>query len=154
MNIWDDLFEVEVNKFKPAGAELNAYSIWDTKSNRTVTFLNHEPIMVPNYERFRLYFPTGLVHNLDSQLMNKTLLMLDEWAIAIHDAILCMPGSRARECYVANLETLRKLRHKILDNYRQSIGATSTSAEVAWQKLMDKTEQCPEDTPFAESALK
>lgn len=155
MQIWDDTFEVEVNKFKPAGAELNAYTIWDTKSNRPVTFLNHEPILVPNYERFRLYFPTGLVHNLDSQLMNKTLLMLgDEWAIAIHDAILCMPGSKARQCYVTVLEILRKNRGTIIERYRQAIGATSTSAEVAWAKLMMITEQCPADIPFSESALK
>ena len=155
MDIWDDLFEVEVNKFKPAGAELNAYTIWDTQSNRPVTFLNHEPILVPNYERFRLYFPTGLVHNLDSQLMNKTLLMLgDEWAIAIHDAILCMPGSKARQCYVSVLEELRKHSHTILRKYKESIGATSLSAEIAWAKLLEITEQCPADIPFSESALK
>lgn len=61
MKIWDDEFEVEVNKFKPVSAQVNAYKVWDTASKRAVVFLNHEPIKVPDYDRFRLYYPTGLV---------------------------------------------------------------------------------------------
>ena len=154
MKIWDDEFEVEVNKFKPVSAQVNAYKVWDTASKRAVVFLNHEPIKVPDYDRFRLYYPTGLVHNLDSQVMNKVLEQLDEWAIAIHDAILCLPGSQARQIYVQVLEELRANRTRILANYRQSIGATSNTANIAWAKLMDKVEPLCSAVPFAESALK
>ena len=155
MKIWDDTFEVEVNKFKPVEAKTNVYKIWDTASKRSVVFINHEPIKVPDYDRFRLYYPTGLVHNCDGQIMNKTLMQLDnEWAIAIHDAILCLPGSKARTVYVSVLEDLRQNRNKILHNYKESIGATSNSAQIAWAKLMDKTEQLCSAIPFSESALK
>jgi len=154
MRIWDDQFSVPVNKFRPVGAKTNAYSVWNSETNRQVVFLNHTVETVPDYDRFRLYYPTGLVHNLDSQLMNKTLLALNEWAIAIHDAILVLPGSQARAKYVEQLETLRVLRHQILATYRQSIGATSKSADIAWAKLMDKTEQLCSAVPFTESALK
>lgn len=154
MKIFDDEFEVEVNKFKPVGAKTNVYKVWDTASKRPVVFINHEPIRVPDYDRFSLYYPTGLVHNLDSQLMNKTLMLLDEWAIAIHDAILCLPGSKARPIYVSVLEDLRQNRNQILSTYKQSIGATSNSAQIAWAKLMDKTEQLCSAIPFTESALK
>ena len=61
MQIWDDEFEVEVNKFKPVGAKTNVYKVWDTASKRSIVFVNHEPIRVPDYDRFRLYYPTGLV---------------------------------------------------------------------------------------------
>ena len=156
MKIWDDEFEVVVNKFKPVGAKTNAYSIWNSETQRQVVFLNHTVETVPDYERFRLYYPTGLVHNLDSQLMNKTLEALpeDEWAIAIHDAILVLPGSSARDTYVAQLEDLRANRLQILATYRESIGATSKSADIAWAKLMDKVEPLCSAVPFAESALK
>jgi len=154
MKIWDDQFEVPVNKFKPVGAKTNAYSAWDSESKRQVVFLNHSVETVPDYDRFRLYYPTGLVHNLDSQLMNKTLENLNEWAIAIHDAILVLPGSQARSKYVEQLEILRANRKSILSTYRQSIGATTKSADIAWAKLMDKTEQLCEVIPFSESALK
>ena len=154
MNIWDDNFEVEVNKFRPVAAQVNAYKVWDTATKRPVVFLNHEPITVPDYDRFRLYYPTGLVHNLDSQVMNKVLIRLDEWAIAIHDAILCLPGTKARQIYVQVLEELRANRTRILANYRQSIGATSNTANIAWAKLMDKVEQLDSLIPFSESALK
>ena len=154
MEIWDDKFEVPVNKFKPVGAKTNAYSAWDSASKRQVIFLNHTVETVPDYDRFRLYYPTGLVHNLDSQLMNKTLENLHEWAIAIHDAILVLPGSEARTKYVEQLEILRANRPQILANYRQSIGATSKSADIAWAKLMDKVEPLCSAVPFSESALK
>jgi hypothetical protein len=154
MKIWDDQFEVPVNKFRPVGAKTNAYSVWNSETKRQVVFLNHTVETVPDYDRFRLYYPTGLVHNLDSQLMDKTLQQLDEWAIAIHDAILVLPGSEARVRYVEQLEILRANRNQILATYRQSIGATSKSADIAWAKLMDKTEQLCSAVPFTQSALK
>ena len=87
--------------------------------------------------------------------MNKTLVQLvDEWAIAIHDAILCLPGSKARTIYVSVLEDLRQNRNQIIQTYKESIGATSNSAKIAWAKLMDKTEQLCSAVPFMESALK
>ena len=86
--------------------------------------------------------------------MDKTLIALDEWAIAIHDAILVLPGSKARTEYVNQLELLRTCRKLVLSTYRNSIGATSKSADIAWAKLMEKTEQLCEVIPFTESALK
>ena len=154
MKIWDDEFNVEVNKFKPAGAKVNAYSIYDSGKDRQVTFINHTVETVPDYQRFKLYFPTGLVHNLDSQLMNKTLEALDEWAIAIHDAILVLPGSRARKYYVEQLELLRKVKDQVLTDYRKSIKATSLASHRAWDKLEQKTEPLCSAVPFTESALK
>ena len=158
MKIWNDEFEVVVNKFKPVGAKTNAYSIWNSETQRQVVFLNHTVETVPDYERFRLYYPTGLVHNADGQCADGTCLTLiekfNEWVIAIHDAFLVLPGGHVREVYINILEDFRANRHTILRDYRKSIGATSKSADIAWAKLMDKTEQLCSAVSFAESALK
>lgn len=154
MAIWDDKFEVDVNKFRPVGAQVNAYSFWDTKTKRQVVFLNHSVQTVPDYDRFRLYYPTGLIHNLDSQVMDKVLLALNEWAIAIHDAILVLPGTNARNLYISVLEDLRANRHTILASYFISIGATSRGAQIAWANVMAHTEQLCSAVPFEESAMK
>ena len=61
MEIWDDKFEVPVNKFKAVGAKVNAYTVYDSTKKRKVTFINHDTIKVPDYERFKLYYPTCLI---------------------------------------------------------------------------------------------
>lgn len=154
MTIWNETFDVVVNKFKPVRAKTNVYSVWNSEIKRQVVFLNHTVETVPDYDRFRLYYPTGLVHNLDSKLMDNAIMQISSWAIAIHDAILCLPGSTAREKFVEQLEALRANRHTVLNNYRKSIGATSRSADIAWAKLMDKVEPLCSAIPFSESALK
>lgn len=95
-------------------------------------------------------------HNLDSQLVDKVLELLpeEEWAISIHDAILTLPGGSSRKFYTQVLQALRAVRTKVLNTYKQSIGATSKSADIAWAKLMAKVEQLCSAVPFAESALK
>ena len=79
---------------------------------------------------------------------------MEEWAIAIHDAILVLPGTRARELYVQVCEELRVVRNIVLNKYRFSIGATSAVADIAWAKLMATTEQLCSAVPFRISALK
>lgn len=158
MNIHNDSFNVVVNKKKPVGAKTNAYSIWDSTKNRQVVFLNHTVETVPDYDRFRLYFPTGLVHNLDGQVANSTVLELIvsflEWVIPIHDAFLILPGSAVRKIYISKLQDIRENRQSILSSYRKSIGATGKSADIAWAKLMDKVEPLCTAIPLSESALK
>jgi len=154
MHTWKDQYTVEVNKFKPVAANIHAYTAYDSASERNVTFINHEVVTVPNYDRFRLFYPTGLIHNLDSQVMDSIIDKLDEWSIGIHDAILVLPGTNARQLYVAELEDMRTDRHTIINNYRKSIGATSPASNIAWAKLTAKVEQLCSAVPFAESALK
>lgn len=157
MKIWNDTFKVDVNKFRPVGAVTKAYSAWDSEKQRQVVFLNHDVERVPDYDRFRLYFPTGLVHNLDSQTANNTTLELinkfKEWVIPIHDAFLVLPGGNVREIYVKQLEELRINRTSIIETYRKSIGATSKASDIAWAKLHQLIVP-DEHSKFAESALK
>ena len=154
---WNETYTIEVNKFKPVGANLQGYTGFDTKSDRDKIFLIHEPIRVPDYERFKLFMPTGQIHNLDSNLMNGTMVdihTLGEWAISIHDAGLVLPGSHMRKAYLGRIQSMRENRHTIMRNYRKSIGAVGLAADIAWAKLIGQTEQLHGNTKFQESALK
>jgi len=158
MKIWDEEFEVEVNKHKVVGADLNIYTAYDSASDRNVTFANHSTIRIPDYDRFSLYFPTGLVHNLDSRVMDKSVDSIIsnyfEWVIPIHDAALVMPGTAIREEFTTVMEDLRTNRHRILTDYRTSIGAVGKSADIAWAKLHSKVEPLCSAVPFSGAALK
>ena len=138
---WNESYIVEVNKHKAVGATLKAYAIWDTTANKDRMFFNHQPTLIPDYIRFNLFFPTGFVHNIESKIVDTTMVDLKdegEWAISIHDAILCLPGSKARKFYIINLEAFNKVGLQVLKGYLQSIGATSTKAHIDLAKILDK----------------
>lgn len=152
---WDETYTVEVNKHKAVGATLDAYTVWNTETQRDVLFYMHSPIRVPDYDRFRTYAATGLTHNAESKVVDNTMCMLKalaEWAIAIHDAILCLPGSNARKAYSTQLSALNKVGKEVLIGYMQSIGATSAKANIELVKLLDKV--TPNKLEFSENALK
>lgn len=154
---WNETYTITVNKYKCVGANIAAYTAYDTASSTDKTFMIHNPIRIPDYERFKLFYPTGLIHNLDSKIMDNTMNSIidnGEWAIAIHDAGLVMPGTSMGKYYVDNLEQLRLDRHIVIDNYRKSIGATGRAADIAFAKLMNKVVQLPASTSFSPSALK
>lgn len=152
---WGETYTVEVNKHKVVSAELHAYRVWNTEQSRDELFYLHRPIRVPDYDRFRTYAATGLVHNLDSKIMDNTLVelsALNEWAIAIHDAVLCLPGTATRTIYKTQLEELNKVGHIVLKNYMRSIGATSDKSQIDLAKLLDKV--TPNGQQFSKNALK
>ena len=152
---WGETYAVEVNKHKAVSAELRAYKVWHTATQRDEIFYLHRPITVPDYDRFRTYAATGLVHNLDSKIMDNVLVelsALDEWAIAIHDAVLCLPGTATRSIYRSQLEELNSVGHIVLQNYMKAIGATSAKSQIDLAKLLDKVTE--NDLEFSENALK
>ena len=155
IRIWDDGFEVHVNKFKQAGSTVQVTEA-TTSTGKTKYSYTHKPTLVPDYNRMKLFWATCLVHNLDSQILNKVALQhSNEWLLTIHDAILALPGSasRMRATYARLLKEVNKNRHTILSTYRQSIGATSVKADVAFYKLFKSVVQA-EDIEFNASAMK
>jgi len=152
---WGETYTVEVNKHKAVGATLDMYMIWNTEIKRDSKFFIHNPIKVPDYDRFKSFAATGLVHNLDSKIMDNVMLelkSLDEWAIAIHDAVLCLPGTNTRAIYRKELEQLNRNGREVLVNYMKSIGATSVKANIELTRLLDKVTQ--NELDFSENALK
>ena len=152
---WGETYTVEVNKHKVVSAELRAYRVWNTATSRDEVFYLHIPVRVPDYDRFRTYAATGLVHNIDSKIMDNVLVELSallEWAIAIHDAVLCLPGTATRSIYRDQLQELNSVGHIVLQNYMRSIGAVSAKAQIDLAKLLDKI--TPNTAQFSENALK
>ena len=157
VDMYDESYEVVVTKFKAVGATIQAYSAYDTATDKIKIFMNHKVIRVPDYEAYRTYYATGFVHNRDAKGMDNTfvgLKALGEWAIAIHDAGLVLPGSQFRRLFIAELNRQRAIKNKVLSAYSTSIGATTPKAAILLAKVTAKVEQLPEDATFAESALK
>lgn len=154
VKIWNDTFDIGVNKFKPAGSDIVVTEAWNGKKyQRSFT---HDPVMVPDYDYMKLFWATCLIHNLDSQAMNNIAIKLqDRWMLTIHDAILTAPGT-ARLCrneYALQLKEINKARNSILWGYRESIGATTLKADIAFMKLHNAVHQAPEQ-PFNATAMK
>ena len=152
---WGETYTVEVNKYKTISSTLDMYMIWNTETKRDSKFFLHTPIKVPDYDRFRSFAATGLVHNLDSKIMDNVMLKLKElkeWAIAIHDAVLCLPGTSTRKLYKEQLEQLNKDGLHVLTSYMKSIKATGIKANIELAKLLDKVTQ--NELEFSENALK
>jgi hypothetical protein len=153
INIMDDTFTVTVNKFKQAGARIVITEAWNGKKyQRSFT---HEPILIPDYSRMKLFWATCLIHNLDSQIMDKIANATDEWMLTIHDAAIVLPGTarRTRKAYALQLKEVNNRRNSILTGFRQSIGATTLKADVAFMKLHAATTQA-EDVSFNTTAMK
>jgi hypothetical protein len=77
------------------------------------------------------------------------------WMLTIHDAIITLPGHAniLRQAYANELKEVNKNRHKIIRDFRKSIGATSTKADVDFYKLSKSVVEA-EDQPFLASAMK
>jgi hypothetical protein len=156
IKIWDDQYYVPVNKFKAAGSELQVTEAWDSNSSKFKYSVTHKPTLIPDYEYMKLYWQTGLIHNLDSQVCNKIPLLVNEWMLTIHDAVIMGPGvaRRVRETYAALLQEIHTNRFDIVNSYRQSIGATDRKSDIAFMKLYEMTEHCIEAPIFKRTAMK
>jgi hypothetical protein len=140
-------FTVHVNKFKSVGSELVATYAYDSQFRKFRYSYTHEPVLVPDYGRMKLFWATGLVHHLDSDLLEDNLAYHRQyWSIGIHDAILALPGHARnfREHAARRLKFYNTNRDRILYNYRKSIGAVGTKADVQYFKLMKSVKDAGE----------
>jgi len=148
VNIWGEEFTVEVNKFKPVGADVKAYSAFS--NGKVETFVIHEPRRIPDYEKFRYYLHTLLVHNVDSQIAN--YVCANEDTISIHDAFLCIPGSSVRKLYTEKLAQLRIVGKDVLREYWKSINIDAVKVAMKVVELWKSVEKC--ELEIEESSLK
>ncbi len=158
IKILDEEFEYEISKVKYVGADVNAYSAYDTVEQRHKVFINHDPVSIPDYDRASLWSATGLVHNRDSKIQDDSMYEIianrKEWALSIHDAALVLPGTSFRQVAMGKLKELQTNKDNIVKDYRASIGATDRKADVEWLKLQELVTPLDESTPFEPSCLK
>lgn len=147
-------FDVHVSKFKPAGYETIVTEAYNGRKfqysfTKDVTY-------IPNYKAMRTFWHTGLIHHLDSDLMDHNLIVhKDKWILDIHDADILSPihANAVRESAAKRLEYYRDNRHSIIANYRKSIGAISTKSDVAYMKLLASIKDAG-NIPFHRGCMK
>lgn len=142
INVYEDTFEIECNRFRNVGEITVNYDIYDSIDNR-INRINHTKTKrVPDLEQFRRWFVTGLIHSIDSQVMDfvmEKLMSQYQWGIDIHDAIICTPqaASDVRNWYAEELQIIYDNRETILNKYFKSIGIGAEALED-WKHLMSK----------------
>ena len=155
LDTYYDQFTVECNKYRNVGVSKKAYIAWNSKDKKFKTFFNMKTNQVPDLARFRLFFATSLIHNLDSVLMDH-IVNTAHWSIPIHDAYLALPSAVTvlRNRAVDKLNEFRTDRKHILNHYRNSIGAVGPKADLQFAKLLQSVEQVHPNTKFRVSCMK
>jgi len=126
VNINNEVFVIECNKFRNAGESTIVFDLYDSATNSVKRIHHTDTIKIPNLKAFRRFFATLLIHNLDSQCMDKSIVNLD-WVLPIHDAmIVCAEeATQGRVNYAKELEAIYSNRNKIISNYFTSIGISN-----------------------------
>jgi len=158
IKIWDNEFDVSCNRFRNVGEKTKAYKVWDSVDKRYNVVLHTDTKQVPDLKQFRRWFVTGLVHGLDSIVMNfisEKVMDKYDWGIPVHDAALISPKAAGdvRKWSSEILERMSKDRTKILSDFFTSIGITS-AANSQWNDLKKKVHQFEGELKVSEMALK
>jgi len=154
--IWGESFTLECTKHKAVDSRILVTEAWDSNRGLFHKSITREPITVPDYDYFSLYFATLLIHNLDSQVMNNIALLINEWMLTIHDAAIALPGTcgRIRGMYANQLQQINTDRFSIMRYYRNSIGATSIKTDMDFMDLYNSVQQAPAGVIFQRTAMK
>ena len=155
VKLWNQEFDIHVNKFTTHGSVPIATQAYDSASRKFKTSITHEPIKVPDYGRMKLFWATCCVHGLESQVFDMLAYEESEWCITNHDAIICMPwnAKRLREAYAKKIKEVNRDRYQIIKDFRTSIGAITPKSDLAFYKLF-KLVQDAGDVPFNATSMK
>lgn len=154
IRIWDDEWDITPNHFldgngcrkevdKSASSHEEVYYF---NGKNWMRGIQHHVKYMPDLERFRLYFPSLLVHNLDSQIANH-VCQENDWVLPNHDAFIVHPNDamNVRQSYINALYEVYENRTRILHEYGKSIGI---------RDLEKFSQSLPEGTEFSFTALK
>lgn len=150
IRIWEDTFTIKCNHYKNLGDVHVSYDIYDSLTGSVRRITHTKTKAVPDLERFRTYFQTLLVHNLDSQVANRVAEAVMEefkFCIDVHDAFIVSPVAAkfVRAKYAQEMDDLHSHREYILQDYFRSIGITG-AALGAWDRVTKMVEPIGEFT--------
>jgi len=118
---------IEVKKTKAVDSRKNNYFTIDSESGIMKYFHNTDVLVTKDYKQHRNFGFTGLVHSLDSILMDRIVSSVDdiEFALPVHDAVLSLPHviDEVRTNAEIHMKDIHDNRKSILVNYLKSIGA-------------------------------
>ena len=158
IKIGDDEFTIRCNRYRNKGEATKSYDLYDSSTKTIRTIRHTSTVRVPDLEQFRRFFPTGLIHNLDSQVADHVTLKTIEkygFCISIHDAFLVSPWAAedVRKWYAEEMFKIYENREGILRGYFTSIGIPLGTAE--WNKVLSKVVPITEEiTEFRGEVLK
>ena len=148
VTIGDETFGVPVNKFKRiATGEVDVTKAWDSDSSSWRYSITHKVESIPDYDAFKTFTATLLIHNSDSQDFNAVAENFDN-IITIHDAVLTLPGQGVaiRNFVAKRLNSCRLKRRETLTKFCKSLGIQGRKADVAFMKLYEATKDHQLDT--------
>lgn len=146
VNLWNQSFDIHVNKFTTHGTEPIATQAWDSTKQGFKVSITHEPIKLPDYKRMKLFWATCCVHGLESQVFDELAYKEEDWLITNHDAILAAPWTckRLRTNYATKLKAVNRDRYKIIQKFRQSIGAVTPKSDADFYKVSQLVTEAPD----------
>ena len=140
ISIKTEIFNIFCNRFTRVGEKHIARRLFDSESNSFQTLINTETKEIPNLKRFKRYFVTLLIHNLDSQIADYISDIVGDigFIIPIHDAFIVSPSHArlVKDLYARKLKEINYGRSQILTNYFNCCGIKSKKAMLQWQKLI------------------
>ena len=121
------------NKFHNIGETTSVFDLYDTITNSIRRVHNTETKRIPDLKAFKRFGPTGLIHHLDSMVMDNAVdAIINQfgWVIDIHDAMVlcCEAADYARDIYAngrtpnePSLKQIHTNRNRILSDYFTSL---------------------------------
>lgn len=127
INILHDNFTVYCNKFKWETSQKQEYHIYSSGLVRT---LSRTKALEPDLDRFKLFMPTLLVHNLDSQVADSICKIFN--CFPVHDCFIVHPNDahKVRKAYKNCMSYIYRNRKKILKQFFNSIGIHSPWKDI------------------------
>jgi hypothetical protein len=107
------------------------------RNNAKVKVVHWDTVEVPDTKAFKRWTMTGLIHSLDSRVINLVMQSLS-WGIDIHDAVIINPEDAAlvRTSYASAMEAVYTDRESILNEYFASVGITRNAKTIKeWNAL-------------------
>lgn len=135
-----ETFRIECNRHKIVGDTTRQYVCYDS-TKKTFKVISHTDIVkVPDLYRYKTYFMTLLIHNLDSQCMNRMTKAVS-WVLPIHDAgIISIAEARTfKQSAVDFMQYINDNRQSILLNYFKSINLDN-EGYIKYAKLQAKVD--------------
>ena len=165
LHVMNEKVDTYCNKFHNVGEETTMFDLYDTKTDSIRRVHNTSIKQVPDLKSFKRYSVTGLVHNLDGQVMDNTVyhvILKYIFCLPIHDAAIlcCEAADYAREIYAngtttdePSLKHIHTNRTVILQNYFRSLNIPA-SAVKEWQLLQRYVIPLEEDLEVNSMVLK
>jgi len=162
----NEKLNIKCNRHHNVGEITTAFDLFDTHTDTIRRVYNTSIKQVPDLNSFRRWSVTGLIHGLDSQVMNSAVdavMNQYNWVLPIHDAMIlcCEAADYGREIYAngrttsePSLKWVHTNRNSILSKYFTSINIPGNKIAEFKANVMSKVEPLTEELVINPLVLK